>query len=190
MIPLMIALIQCLVGLVSGAVASMELASTYRFGEVGNLELFCGESSGFIEVSFDGKTLSIDLVRRPTDWPAGSKFCSFMLPAVVDHFLSTVLAIPIAEVQRLVAINMATNPGVACKCYVGLMVNMGFAIVNGKIVDSHSDVCNRDSMSEKMISGRPPLTTAGVLPQVDPAASELLKGASINTRTRFVGGDG
>ena len=175
-----------------------EVATTYVFGEFEDLDeltLDADESPGFIELSFDGYDLSIDLVRRPSHIPLGEKFCTAMLPAAVAEFVSTTMAMrgfDLNSIDRVAVYNIAEDPVVGCRCYARVMVNMGFAVINGKRTDPASvpEACERIAKAsngveiwgtadwEKSVEKR--------LPPVHPVAVDILRTAEVFTRVRPV----
>ena len=137
-----------------------QLFTTYIFGpkdEFDSLRLSFGESSGFIELSFDGSMLAIELVRRPLDWPKDWPFCSIFLPAVVSNFITNKIKVPIEQIQRVSVTNLADNPLVGCRCYVGLLHHMGVETLSGgrEIGNDPKSLCEADPMTQRTIAGKP-----------------------------------
>jgi hypothetical protein len=176
-----------------------EVATTYVFGDFEDLEeltLDVDESPGFIELSFDGYELSIDLVRRPSHIPLGDKFCTSMLPAAVADFISTIMGsygFHVTSIERMEVFNIADNPMAACRCYARVMVNMGFALINGKLADSDSipELCEWITKSTEgvQITGKVDggKSVEKRLPLVTPIANGILQTAEMVTRLRPIG---
>ena len=179
--------------------ADYEVTTTYVFGDFEDLEeltLEADESPGFIELSFDGYELSIDLVRRPSHIPLGDKFCTSMLPAAMAHFISTIMStygFDATSIERMKVVNMADNPMAGCRCYARLMVNMGFALINGKQTNSESvpELCESITKSSHgvQITGQAERGKSFEkrLPLVTPIAHTTLETAEVITRLRPVG---
>ena len=135
---------------------------------------------GFIEISLDGNILSIDLVKRPPAdvWPTDIKFCSSMLPASISQFfIDNELLLNVVD---RVEVELEAEPfTAACKCYVRVMINMGFSILNGGPRPvNQTDVdefCHHDHYS---ITGHLPVGEAGRLPVVPAEDMILLASAS------------
>jgi hypothetical protein len=118
------------------------LVFTWIFGKkpryvsnfVEDLDIDPSLPQGFIQLEGDSQELEICLVQRPKHWDANSAFCSSMLPAAVRDFY-TATGISIEGVRRIKVLNSASPREAGCRCYVKLMVSLGFNVVNGKELD-------------------------------------------------------
>jgi hypothetical protein len=170
----------------------VEVAKTYVFGDYEDLESLSLHSSdispGFIELSFDGSSLSIDLVRRPSYWPNERRFCSNILPAAIFDFISSSIMISVEDIKDIFAYNISTEPFYACLCYVGVITKMGFDIVNGVRVHSANRYCYENShKGHHSYSFLVPSDTIPRLPDVDLSAMLTIALAHTETRIRPLG---
>ncbi len=85
---------------------------------------------------------------------------------------------------------MADKPLIGCKCYVGLMVRMGFNIVNHQPVDDNDSrsFCESNPLQDRMITGRPISGAHRKLPDVSPPAASVIAAIQPYTRLRPIGG--
>jgi hypothetical protein len=101
---------------------------------------------GFMQISSKGgESLNIDLVKRPPPrlFPIGESFCSQLLPVGVV-FLFGEKGWPIRDLKEInVTIASKYSYDSACKCYIGLMIEMGFNFINGleRGNDAKSELC-------------------------------------------------
>ena len=98
----------------------------YIFGDIddpNSLDIRRDEFSGFIELVYEEGEISIELVRRPTCWD--KPFCVPILPAAIKDFIINVLHKQVDQIDRITVFNMADKVLTACKCYIGLMTEMG-----------------------------------------------------------------
>jgi hypothetical protein len=180
--------------IVSGSMVEEEVATTYIFGEhdesfLETLSLVSDESPGFIELSFleSSGQLSIDAVRRPSLFPANFKFCSNLLPAAIADFVTKKLEISLDKISTVYTYNAAVDSLVACKCYAGVMVKMGFDMINGHRVIDVSEFCE--------VNGNPELigrisnnSQQPHLPATEFVSEILISLAAAYTRPRFPNG--
>lgn len=156
---------------------SGKIVGLYVFGvhnDMESLALRSPTSPGFIELSFDGEQLGIERIRRPTNWPDGFKFCSSLLPAAVEDFLVNKLNTPIDTVKRIKVHNLADKRIAGCKCYIGLMAQMGFNRVNNRLVENVNTFCVVDYGYTSLFTGTA-RDQPKTLPLVDLGASIMLK---------------
>ena len=174
-------------GRVSLPVDGMEIVTTYLFGEeddIKALRLDIGTSSGFIELSTNGVGLSIEFIRRPTNSNPLFKFCTEVLPAAVADFLLKKSRIPIEEIQMISVGNASNTPLVACKCYVGLMIRMGFTYIDKQIVDNADSFCRNNPHERGIIFARSSRDSKKLIPEVSPIGSLFVGLAKSYTRFR------
>jgi len=101
---------------------------------------------GFIQLSSrDGKSLSIDLVKRPppTLYPMDESFCRQLLPVAIGLFLGE-HGWPVKELNEIeVVIDSKYSYTRACKCYTEVMIDMGFNVINSIIrgESAGEDIC-------------------------------------------------
>ena len=98
-----------------------------------------GTRESVIRLKYDDPTILIDFVFRGKSWPSGESFCTSMLPAVMEEFISF-HDIEIESVKKLSVVNASTPSLWGCKCYLRLFVWMGFTEVNDEIVESEFDI--------------------------------------------------
>jgi hypothetical protein len=166
-----------------------EIVTTYIFGDLDDVEtlnLRSTESSGFIQLSFDGVGLGINYVRRPTRWNQEHRFCSSILPAAIHDFMERKLHMEVEKIDNISVYNMADKPKVACKCYIGLMINMGFNIINGRTIHEHHSFCERMPTFGLLISGTKSLNAK--LPDFNFLADVIVRLARSYTQIQPIGG--
>ena len=142
----------------NSASKSFNINSIYAFGEYESFEKLSvrsEKSPGFIELSFDGNRLAIERVRRPSEWSTNSKFCTRFLPAAVSDFIHTKINIPIEDIGNIFVRNMAVPREAGCRCYVGLMLKMGFNIINDRVLTDPYRYCNIFGSHSSYITGKP-----------------------------------
>jgi hypothetical protein len=99
---------------------------------------------GFVGLSFREGTLRIDLVEKPSHLPVGSGFCTNALSSSVNAFLRFV---DLRGIEAIEVFNDANPKIIGCRCYVRLMVNMGFNQINSVFVNNTGVVefCNNNN---------------------------------------------
>lgn len=136
-----------------------EIVTSYIFGDQDDedsLSLRSRDSSGFIELSFNGDWINIEKVRRPTRWSEDSKFCSVLLPAAVSDFIQRKIRVPVESLGGISVYNLADKPKSGCACYVGLMVKMGFNIVNDRTITDYHTFCSQCPTYGRLLNGMKP----------------------------------
>ena len=156
---------------------------TWVFGKQRYMDAFIEDldinpdiSSGFIQLIGDRKSLTIAMVQRPKFWPSAEKFCSPILRAAVKEFFTKTF-IEVNDVESIHVKNMGTPKEAGCRCYVGLMVEMGFQRINDLEdigPDDVSQFCSDANFT--FISGRT-VNIKPSLPIVDQKAQEALESA-------------
>lgn len=168
---------------------AFDIATTWVFGPVTDLEAYVStlelgeaESPGFIKLSSDGSLLEIDLVRRPSAWPADEPFCSRMLPAAVNAFYAKHGRLAVKDLLGVQVVNMADPREAGCRCYVALMLAMGVAAINEDSRILPGDFCRRQN--EFLITGIYSEGATPVLPNTTAAALAVLHTARSVTHVR------
>jgi hypothetical protein len=127
--------------------------------------------------------LSIDLVRRPSNSDREFKFCSQILPAAIADFLNRKAKIPLSVIQRISVGNVAEPALAGCKCYVGIMVRMGFNIVNRSEVDNIHSFCESNgSFYREIIFAGASEESNKRIPEVSPIGTLFIALARSYTR--------
>jgi hypothetical protein len=141
---------------------------------------------GFIQISSkSGESLNIDLIKRPPPrfYPEEESFCSQLLPVAVAFFFGE-KGWPIEGLKEI-SVTIASKYAYlsACKCYIGLMMDMGFSRLNGieRGADSKKELCE----SERLVHITASLGYSRV-PRLSPRSSSydavrLLQSASFIT---------
>ena len=135
------------------------------------------EVAGFIRLTGTGTVLEIELVHRPTWWGREDRFCSLLLPATVRAFFDYT-RFNVRELEAIEVSNGSETPEIACLCYVRVMLQMGFSLVNKSPVSeaTRATFCRRQSGF--MSATLPATADAGaVLPPVSPIALKLMESA-------------
>lgn len=138
---------------------------------------------GFIQLEGNGGVLSINFVQRPREWPEKTQFCRPMLRAAVfDFYLRT--GLDISQLKLIEVSNVAKSEKemmAACRCYVGLMVDMGFSrfTSGADTLDMMpDDIVKFCDTKRSFISFELGKGTASKLPMVDLLAIKQLDKAS------------
>ena len=87
----------------------------------------------FIRLQLEENILSIDLVNKGTNWPAKNSFCKEMLPATILRFLVS-NSVEFDSLHAVQVVNLSEPREIGCRCYVRVMVSMGFNEINDEPV--------------------------------------------------------
>jgi hypothetical protein len=150
------------------------------FGDVDKTVSETFPDHGIVDLQFLRGTLEINLVKRPPAeiWNPSEKFCSHILPAAIYTML-TEYGIDVASEVELVHILFDADPYIAaCKCYMRVLVEMGFTQVVFMTVNSDSVDGFCGSGTRKAVHLRPGRDEVPRLPSVSPEQMELLATAN------------
>jgi hypothetical protein len=109
-------------------------------GDTESLSVDYPENASFIQLEHLYGDLVIHLVHRGTNWPKDSSFCKVMLPAVISQFLEKEELRLGNDIRRIKVCNVADPRIAGCKCYVRLMVDLGFRWINSRQIESDSEI--------------------------------------------------
>ena len=155
-----------------GDVSGLDLEETLRI-----LTIYGWPDLSFIRLVKYFDTLSIELVQKGTEWPESESFCSAMLPSAMREFIEIHDIDLKGEVSKIDVLN-ASDPNIAgCKCYVRLMVSMGYDVVEGQVLKSKSDIdqfCNAETPRSRMLNATPSNAHLVNPPPTDPVSDAML----------------
>ena len=97
--------------------------------------------SSFIRLEKHRTSLNIILVSKGDNWPDGTSFCTPMVSAAIAQFLEIHDIDLSRDIETVEVFNMAKPYIAGCKCYVRIMVAMGYNYLwEEELVESESDI--------------------------------------------------
>jgi hypothetical protein len=144
-----------------------------------NLDINPDIPTGFIRLIGDKNSLTIALVQRPLKWPSDQRFCSPMLRMAVREFY-IMTGLEIKSIRSVFVNNQATPREAGCRCYVGLMVDMGFRKINEFEMLEPDDVPRFCAEGQTGILVGQLLNTKPSLPSFNAGALKLLLTAHLD----------
>ena len=114
------------------------------------LSVFDTYDSSYIKLDLARTVLTIESVKKGPNWDSAQPFCKQLLPATVLEFLNTNQLELGVNITRIAVFNIAVPHMAGCRCYVRMMMSLGFNLMNMRIVESESDIgafCNLQKLT-------------------------------------------
>ena len=143
-----------------------------------NLDITSDDPIGFIRLEGNDELLRVNLLKRPGGWTEGEPFCSPMVKAaVVEFYRQTDLRI--SKLKQLSVTNLAEPHEAGCRCYLRLMLAMGFDTIQESRSPTHSDVssfCQSDDVDTVFLDAEA-MHAIPHLPETDLKSQQALEAA-------------